>query len=116
MKTPSSPGQDPRRSQRLILKIPITVSGETAVGPFSEKTHTLVISAHGALIALGAKISPGQMIEIQISTSADKQVCRAVHGSIVQEGKTHWGIEFIQPAPHFWHITFPPADWEATSS
>jgi len=22
-------------------------------------------------------------------------------------------VEFTSPAPHFWHIDFPPADWEA---
>jgi hypothetical protein len=117
MKTSSPSDHDPnrRRSQRVILNVPITVSGMTSIGPFTEKTHTLVISAHGALIVLAAKISPGQIVELQSSTSAEKQACRVVHGSKGEEGKTQWGLEFIEPAPHFWPITFPPADWDIPS-
>jgi hypothetical protein len=71
----------------------------------------LVINVHGALIELATEISKGQQLEVQCSTSPDKQTCRAVRQGESAEGKTQWGIEFIEPVPHFWHITFPPADW-----
>jgi len=40
-----------RRSQRVLMTIPVRVSGKTGAGsPFEEATHTRAISAHGALI------------------------------------------------------------------
>jgi hypothetical protein len=31
------------------------------------------------------------------------------------DGKTEVGIEFLEPAPRFWHIAFPPEDWNLNS-
>src|SRR5260370_32053190 len=40
-----------RRSQRVLMTVPVRVSGKSAAGlPFEEETHTRAISAHGALI------------------------------------------------------------------
>src|SRR6266849_867504 len=40
-----------RRSQRVLMTVPVRVSGQISVGlPFEEETHTRAISAHGALI------------------------------------------------------------------
>ena len=49
-----------RRSQRVLMKIPVRVSGKTDVGlPFEEETHTLAISAHGALILVAKQLYRG---------------------------------------------------------
>jgi hypothetical protein len=49
-----------RRSQRVLLRLPIQVRwtppGETAI---SEETTTLVVNAHGALIVLAMKVKAG---------------------------------------------------------
>ena len=100
-----------RRSQRVILSIPITVSGESSQEPFEEKTQTLVINVHGALITLAAKISAGQKLQLSTGSNTEKQMCRVVYVGPTADGKTQFGIEFTEPAPHFWHITFPPEGW-----
>ena len=63
----TNPGQDSnrRRSHRVLLNVPITVSCETPQGVFTEKTQTLVVNAHGALITLGAKVTAGQTLLIK---------------------------------------------------
>ena len=104
----SGPDASRRRSQRVILSVPITVSGDAGNATFSEKTQTLVINAHGALITLAAKISQGQLVKIQSSTHPEKQACRVVYVGPPVEGKTQLGVEFTEPSPHFWHIAFPP--------
>ena len=109
----SGPESARRRSQRVILSIPVTVSGATTQGPFSENTQTLVINAHGALVALAAKISHGQQLEIKSATHPEKQACKVVYVGPTVEGKTQFGVEFTKPAPHFWQIAFPPEDWSA---
>ena len=107
------PGQDVsrRRSQRVIMSIPITVSGKTIAGTFTEDTETLAINAHGALITLGAKVLRGQELDLKTKSHPESQRCRVVFVGPGADGKTQFGIEFLQPAPHFWHIAFPPEDW-----
>jgi hypothetical protein len=107
----SGPEANRRRSQRVILSVPVTISGETAQGPFSEQTQTLVINAHGALITLAAKISQGQLLKMHSVSHSEKQACRVVYVGPSVDGKTQLGVEFTQPAPDFWHIAFPPEGW-----
>lgn len=100
-----------RRSQRVIFSLPVNVSGETAAGAFDERTQTLVINAHGALIVLTTKISQGQELKIRTAGNPEQQTCRVVYVGPTTDGKTQFGIEFVKPAPNFWHITFPAEGW-----
>jgi|ERR1700733_12550623 hypothetical protein len=108
----TSPGQDSsrRRSRRVLLSVPVTVSCESPTGKFTEKTQTLVVNAHGALITLAAKVIQGQALLISDSASTPRD-CHVVYIGPTVEGRTQYGVEFKQPAPNFWHITFPPDDW-----
>src|SRR2546422_5738228 len=46
-----------RRSQRVLMTLPVRVSGKTGAGsPFEEATHTRAISAHGALILVSTPV------------------------------------------------------------
>jgi hypothetical protein len=100
-----------RRSQRVKLRMPIVVRGVSATGPFKEETHTLVISAHGALIALMEPASPGDLLELQSTASSEIRCCRVVFVGSEINGKNQAAVEFAEPAPHFWQIAFPPVDW-----
>ena len=107
------PGLDSsrRRSQRVILSVPVTVSGEASSGPFSEDTVTLVVNAHGALVALGARLSQGQRVQIKSRARSQQQAARVSYVGPTVDGNTQFGIEFATPAPAFWGIAFPPEDW-----
>jgi hypothetical protein len=108
----TNPAQDSnrRRSHRVLLSVPITVSCETPPGVFTEKTQTLVVNAHGALITLGAKVTAGQTLLISTG-SGEPRPCHVVYVGPATQGRTQLGIEFNEPSPNFWHITFPPDDW-----
>jgi hypothetical protein len=101
-----------RRSQRVLLRIPIDV---IARGPddihTTESTHTAVVNAHGALIHLSLKVNVGQVIVVKNPETGEEQACRIARCTPAPDGKNEVGIEFVQPAPHFWRISFPPADW-----
>jgi hypothetical protein len=106
-----------RRSMRVLLSVPIAVSGKSASGQdFTEQTRTLVVNAHGALITLATPISPGGQIRIANDATHESLLCRAVHISAPQAGRMQVGIEFERPSPLFWHIDFPPQDWVAPES
>ena len=103
-----------RRSQRLEVNIPVVVYRPPKKGPqFYENTQTLVVSAHGALLALTEKIVPKQKLLVQNIGSGEQQECRVVYVERMQTGPTQVAVEFTRPAPKFWRIAFPPADWAA---
>ena len=89
----------------------MTVSGDNLKGKFTEETKTLVVNAHGALINLAAKVVQGQQLELKSATAPEKQACKVVHVGPTMQGQTQVGIEFLKPAPHFWHVAFPPENW-----
>jgi hypothetical protein len=105
-----------RRSQRLVLSVPVVAYRSQKLGlAFSEGTRTLVVSAHGALISLAAKVAADQTLLLKHAFSGEEQECRVVFTQKTPTGPTEVAIEFRQPAPGFWHIAFPPVDWRPNS-
>jgi PilZ domain-containing protein len=110
---PGGPDATRRRSQRVILSLRIIVRTED--GPkgasFEEETHTLIVNAHGALIALKSKVAKGQKLRLTNRATKAEQVCRVANLGTTSEGKAQIGVEFLKPSPDFWQISFPPEDW-----
>jgi hypothetical protein len=105
-----------RRSQRLFLNMPVIVAGERPNGnKFAERTTTAVVNAHGALVLLTEPVHGEQMLRIQNVKTGEEQSCKVVDVGSKSDGKTEVGIEFLEPAPRFWHIAFPPEDWNLNS-
>ncbi len=101
-----------RRSQRVLMTIPVRVSGKTGVGlPFEEETHTRAISAHGALILVSTKVYRGQRLTLlNVQTKAALE-CVVAHIDRSQSDHLQMGVDFTLPNPMFWHVAFPPKDW-----
>jgi len=101
-----------RRSQRVLLSIEVIVAGERATGTkFAEQTTTVVVNAHGALVLLKEMVRAEQLLRIRNVASGEEQACKVVDQAEITSGKTEVGIEFIEHAPRFWRIAFPPEDW-----
>jgi hypothetical protein len=101
-----------RRSQRVCLRLPITVLREgPGTNVASEETNTLIVSAHGALIQLALTVEIGQLLAIKNAQTMEELVCRVINLGAEHPGKREVGVEFKVPSPRFWRIAFPPADW-----
>src|SRR5258706_311264 len=101
-----------RRSQRVLMAIPVRVSGQNVLGSaFEEETQTRAISAHGALILISAQVYRGQ--RLTLSNAQTKAVLEWVVAHIARPPGVHphLGVEFALPNPVFWHVAFPPNDW-----
>lgn len=110
-KDPVNPA-DSRRSQRVLLRIPILVRAQfEGDAPIQEDTHTIEVNAHGGLIALAMHVRPGQRLVLKNWTTAIEQECRVVHLREKPMGKNDVGIAFPSPTAKFWNISFPPPDW-----
>jgi hypothetical protein len=104
-----------RRSQRLFLQVPVTVSG-TAPNKknFSEKAITVIVNAHGALIEMESSLEQGQAVTLRNIRTSEQVTAVVKLVTAAEQGKFHVAMEFTAPSPAFWHVTFPPEDWEAS--
>jgi len=104
-----------RRSQRIDLSVSVVVHRPKSEGPqFHENTKTLVVSAHGALVALKGMVAPRQRLFLQNTTSGQQEECRVVSVNKEIAGPPTVAVEFTKPAPSFWRVAFPPSDWNSS--
>ena len=101
-----------RRSQRVLMRIPVRISSQAGAAVFLEEdTHTLAISAHGALLVVAAPVYRGQRFTLSnIQTKAALE-CIVAHVDKAPGEQTRVGVEFMMPNQTFWRVAFPPKDW-----
>ena len=100
-----------RKTQRVLVRVPVRVSVQRTPVSHFEETHTLALNAHGALILLSASVGKGQRLELLNIATGDRAECIVAYLGQRQEGRIEVGVEFILPNPQFWHVAFPPKDW-----
>jgi hypothetical protein len=123
-KAPASPAPRATRSgyvglgarypqcHRLSLGIPITIRGLVCRNEtLSEDTWTLTVLPNGAIINLAAVVATGEELILLNNKTAEEVGCRVVAMTNADGARKQVEVEFTQPAPRFWRITFPPADW-----
>jgi hypothetical protein len=102
-----------RRSQRVHLEMPVLVYGHASgKEPFSEEARTLIVNAHGALIALTHTVNAEVRLILTNPKTCQEVECRVVSQGPIENGGGEVAIEFIRPSPRFWGIAFPPEDWD----
>jgi hypothetical protein len=102
-----------RRSERVLLDIPVVVRGESGNRVFQEETFTVTVSAHGALLMLEANVSLGQKLVVMNPKNWDEQEARVAYKGAVHAGLAQVAVEFSRPAPEFWQMDSPPPNWSA---
>ncbi len=102
-------GTPPRRSERVLLKIPIRVEGKDTLGnAFDETTHTLVVNRSGGLIIVPHLLQQGSMIKITNLTnkiSCPFEVVMRAARSL--SGTPEWGVKCLEPEVDIWGVHFP---------
>ena len=101
-----------RRSQRVLVKVPVRVSVHAGATPLTgQEAHTLAVSAHGALLAVSAPLYRGQRLTLLNQQTKDSLECVVAHIDRFPNEPVKVGVEFLLPNPSFWHVAFPPKDW-----
>ena len=68
----------------------------------SERTHTVIVNEHGALILLAASVEVDQIIRLENSNLGEELLCRVTSLGPSFMGKTQVAVELIMPTPGFW--------------
>ncbi|HET7108512.1 MAG TPA: PilZ domain-containing protein [Candidatus Acidoferrum sp.] len=97
-----------RRSGRLLKSVPILLIGSDAEGRmFSEDSHTVVLSLHGAGIVSSHKLMAEQELILRSKETGREAEIRVV-GEIGSENGHHtYGVEFLDDDLDFWETEFP---------
>lgn len=101
-----------RRSERVMLHMPVHVLAENEERQqIRVEAKTLVVNAHGGLMEMKEHLHVGQPFLLTNPATGSEMSCRVVR--VDESGMEHFRIafEFDRPAPKFWPVTFPPADW-----
>jgi hypothetical protein len=104
-----------RRSTRLAIAIPVTVSGTDAEGKaFSENVRTVVINKHGGKIAITTPLAMGATVQIENHAMRAAAKANVVWvGDAAPAGELRQvGLQLTE-AQNVWGIAFPPDDWSA---
>jgi hypothetical protein len=99
-----------------MIKVSVMVLAEGAdKKSVSEETRTVTVNAHGAMILLGLKVSIGQLLTLRNERTGEEVACRVVYLSPHESEKRQVGVDFMEPCPRFWRISFPPPAWTTQS-
>jgi hypothetical protein len=103
-----------RRSERVLMDLPIIVSGESADHrAFLEETFTVTVSAHGALMMLATKVALGQKLVLTNPANQGRREARVAYLGHPHAGLAQVAVEFVRPSPEFWPLVSPPPNWAA---
>ena len=103
-----------RRSERVMLRMKVVVSAEDEQRKqVQEEAETQVVNAHGGLLKMKLHLHDGQSFLLKNPRSGAEETCRVVRTEDRGLDFYHMAFEFARPAPTFWPIVFPPADWAA---
>ncbi|MGO8786928.1 MAG: PilZ domain-containing protein [Terriglobia bacterium] len=99
-----------RRSERLLITVPIRVEGVDRNGEkFTEDTRTLVINREGARIYLKRIVPAGGILFLTTKVGRRSGTFRVVGPTQPLSGEGgEWGIECQESNCNVWGIGFPP--------
>jgi hypothetical protein len=105
-----------RRSERVVLRVPLQLSAKMPDGRrISIEVHSLVVNAHGGLLDVGMEMLSGQQVVLSNPRSEKVASGKIVRVEASEEGRFSVAFAFEFPAPSFWPVSFPPADWSVVA-
>src|ERR1017187_7778542 len=95
-----------RRSQRLMISVPIFVEGNDRDGEkFVEATRTIIVNRQGARIYLKRTVSAGAILTVTATVARRSSKFRVVGPTQPPSiGGSEWGIETTETTPSVWGI------------
>lgn len=103
--------EERRGSQRVLLRVHASVHVALHGKELTIAATTLSVSNHGALILMKQLIPCDAHLVLEHSMTKQRIACKIARPAREVPEGFHIPVEFDSPAPNFWGIAFPPADW-----
>jgi len=111
-KTATAPVEDRRRSQRVVIRLPVTVKVTLAGKPATFTAHTVAVNAQGAMLAAPQTLPLDTHLDITNDRTREHAAARVTRTPPESREGFLIPVEFMEPTPGFWQISFPPKDWK----
>jgi len=110
------PGEERRRSQRVIIRIPVTLEIMTSGKKVTMHAATASVNDHGAMLVCTKNLPIDAQFELINARTQQRQSCRVTRAPVDNQQGYLLPVEFAKPAPGFWHISFPPPGWKGAEN
>ena len=110
------PGEERRRSQRVIIRVPVTLEAVIAAEKIKLSGHTVAVNIHGAMVLCSRPLDDGTTLELVNERTRERANARVTRASRESSEGYLVPVEFNTPSPMFWQISFPPTNWKPSDS
>jgi hypothetical protein len=110
------PGEERRRSQRVIIRIAVTLEMMVAGKKVTVRAVTASVNDHGAMLLCTKNFPIEMKFDLINDRTEQRQSCRVTRASIENQQGYLIPVEFAEAAPGFWHISFPPPGWKGVEN
>ncbi len=100
------------KSQRVLLRVKANIHVALQGKQSTIEATTLSVYNQGATIVLKQGLPTSTKLVLEHLGTKEKIACRVSKASREMPEGFHIPLEFDTPAPNFWGIAFPPADWK----
>lgn len=106
------PGEERRRSQRVIIRVPVTLLVTENGQPQKISAHTVAVNIHGAMVLCARSLEANTKLDV-VNGRTDERISSRVTRTPRESSEGFLiPVEFTTSSPNFWHITFPPSNWK----
>ena len=105
--------EDRRRSQRVIIRVPVTILTTENGQPVKTAGKTIEVNTHGAMLACPRPFDSNMKLEVVNDQTGEKVATRVTRSPRESADGFLIPVEFTSPSANFWQITFPPANWKS---
>src|SRR5207244_13172458 len=104
--------RDRRRSERVVLRMRITVIAEDHARERRQfDAMTQVVNAHGGLMRIETELHVGQPMLLKNAQNNADEACRVVRVEDTADSDVVVALECANPDHKFWPIVVPPKAW-----
>ena len=112
--TPVLAGEERRHTQRVIVRVPVTLEISMSGQVVKASAHTVAVNIHGAMLLCKRPFDAQTKIEILNERTHERTSARVSRTPRESPEGYLIPLEFEKPFPTFWQISFPPSDWKPT--
>jgi hypothetical protein len=106
------PGEERRRSQRVIIRVPVSLEVNMNGQRVLATAHTVAVNIHGAMLVCSRTFDAGTIVDLQNDRTLGRAAARVTRTPRESAEGYLIPVEFTVPTPGFWQISFPPSNWK----
>jgi hypothetical protein len=107
-------GEERRRSQRVIIRVPVTLQLTKNGRVFMVSAYTIAVNIHGAMVICPESVDSETKVEIINDRTRERASARVTRTPRQSAEGYLIPLEFDKAFPMFWQISFPPSGVKQT--